>query len=306
MKGCDAKVIKQVQMCAADILSTVGPEDKYCMPGSRLSFSLRESCPKGVEKIHDYMASIVKEAYSTDPKVKISRPTKGWLKQLVAKDANITQIAIPGIDEPCYALTRNLGTSAKVEKKRRDEKAARVPRMPGAVDVVTKFGDFAMPVVHGEQYAQRRVRDLVVELLEEADGRDKNYMEGGNLCATIGTKNPDIVACARASCGTGKRAKGWLKSLLGNDPRIDIVVVPGVDEPCYRLSDAGRVWVHVEHGLDPVYRHSDAGRSGPPGLPPGPTSFSIGMTSPSTGVKSPSIGLAPDPSELQLPTNLSL
>jgi hypothetical protein len=78
--------------------------------------------------------------------------------------------------------------------------------MPQAVEISTKFGDFSMPVVHGEVYAQLSLSNLVVERLHEMERRgERTYIEGGNLCAIIEAQHPEIVATARSSGGPHKR-----------------------------------------------------------------------------------------------------
>jgi len=133
---------------------------------------------------------------------------KGWLKQLFKGDSRITNIMVHGKGEPCYCLTGRVPEFSSI-----------IPPTAGGGRVTVQ--QQAMP-------ANMPAPEMLVEYAVDALHTVAEYIEGNKLSKILRDTVPGLAQAAPP--------KGWLKKLLEGDPRVAMVDIPGINEPCYCLA----------------------------------------------------------------------
>eukprot|EP00931_Biecheleriopsis_adriatica_P015079 TRINITY_DN11737_c3_g1_i1.p1 TRINITY_DN11737_c3_g1~~TRINITY_DN11737_c3_g1_i1.p1 ORF type:complete len:410 (-),score=95.68 TRINITY_DN11737_c3_g1_i1:58-1287(-) len=169
--------------------------------------------------------------------VKASLGGKGWLKKLLIGVNDIQQVHINGVDEPCFsslgdALDKSLiDTSRSAAKGKGKGKG----KAKGGVSPAfsAKGGELGRQPPHmaavraGGGDSSELLSSVIYEVLGGVE-----YLSGSKLTKELGDRAADLVNVVKASLG----GKGWLKKFLASDAAVQLVEVPGVDEPCFALS----------------------------------------------------------------------
>uniref|UniRef100_A0A7S1MMK4 Uncharacterized protein n=1 Tax=Alexandrium catenella TaxID=2925 RepID=A0A7S1MMK4_ALECA len=238
-------------MLVQSAVSVLSASEKGYLEGARLSDALRSVHPEIVGQAKHTLGG---------------KDGKGWLKKLVEQETSIQQLQIDAVKEPCYCVAGQAPAGATVVEAPFNAAAMAGMADPyGAALAQQGYGGMmgaqqwqqqtpmtpmlpltgqhapstraprprqAVPeVTPAEKAAVESLLPTIIEAACQILAAVPEFMEGNKLSQALKEQYPDVVEKTKAAMG----GKGWLKKVLEKDPRIVLVKVHGLCEPCYSL-----------------------------------------------------------------------